>query len=199
MASGKMKLGEKLLFGGFALIGILAFIGWLVLENVRKHLDKPMYPVLEYNFSVEGMHGSELFRTSGCTICHRAMRNGTNMGLVLDGIGSKRSLDYLNKFLINPEASYFGGTTMDHGPAKGAAFVAKLPPADLRAIAAFLSELRANPGSNASRLPPAGGESGFIDEMVRMWAPDSWKSEHKDVREEMKLKAKGGRHDAGSK
>ena len=45
MASGKMKLGETLLFGGFALIGILAFIGWLVLENVRKHLDKPMYSV----------------------------------------------------------------------------------------------------------------------------------------------------------
>lgn len=182
MAISNMKLGEKLLFGGFALIGIMAFVSWVALEVVRSRLDKPMYPVLQYNFSAQGLRGSELFRTAGCTICHRAMRNGTNMGLVLDGIGSKRTLEYLNKFLVDPEASY-PGTTMDHGPAKGAAFVAKLPQADLQAIAVFLSELRANPGSNASRLPPVGGESKFIDEMVRMWAPDSWKSEYKDVRE----------------
>jgi len=198
MAISNMKLGEKLLFGGFALIGIMAFASWLVLEVVRSRLDKPMYPVLQYNFSTEGMRGSELFRTAGCTICHRAMRNGTNMGLVLDGIGSKRTLEYLNKFLVDPEASY-PGTTMDHGPTKGAAFVAKLPQADLHAIAVFLSELRANPGSNASRLPPAGGESKFIDEMVRMWAPDSWKSEYKDVREEVKLKAKEIKNDTGTK
>ena len=179
MAISNMKLGEKLLFGGFALIGIMAFASWLVLEVVRSRLDKPMYPVLQYNFSTEGLRGSEIFRTAGCTICHRAMRNGTNMGLVLDGIGSKR--------------------TMDHGPSKGAAFVAKLPQADLQAIAVFLSELRANPGSNASRLPPVGGESKFIDEMVRMWAPDSWKSEYKDVREEVKSKAKENKHDTGTK
>lgn len=189
MAISNMKLGEKLLFGGFAVIGIMAFVSWLVLEVVRSRLDKPMYPVLQYNFSTEGLRGSELFRTAGCTVCHRAMRNGTNMGLVLDGIGSKRTLEYLNKFLIDPEAAY-PGTTMDHGPSKGAAFVAQLPRGDLQAIAVFLSELRANPGSNASRLPPVGGESKFIDEMVRMWAPESWKSEYKDVREEVKLKKK---------
>ncbi|MDQ3268261.1 MAG: cytochrome c [Pseudomonadota bacterium] len=189
MAISNMKLGEKLLFGGFALIGIMAFVSWLVLEVVRSRLDKPMYPVLQYNFSTEGLRGSELFRTAGCTVCHRAMRNGTNMGLVLDGIGSKRTLEYLNKFLIDPESSY-PGITMDHGPSKGAAYVAQLPRGDLQAIAVFLSELRANPGSNASRLPPVGGESKFIDEMVRMWAPKSWKSEYKDVREEAKLKKK---------
>ncbi len=198
MAISNMKLGEKLLFGGFALIGIMAFASWLVLEVVRSRLDKPMYPVLQYNFSAEGLRGSEIFRTAGCTICHRAMRNGTNMGLVLDGIGSKRTLEYLNKFLIDPEATY-PGTTMDHGPSKGAAFVAKLPQADLQAIAVFLSELRANPGSNASRLPPVGGESKFIDEMVRMWAPDSWKSEYRDVREEVKSKAKEIKNDTGTK
>ncbi|RFC31011.1 MAG: Cytochrome c [Candidatus Nitrotoga sp. MKT] len=198
MAISNMKLGEKLLFGGFALIGIMALGSWLVLEVVRSRLDKPMFPVLQYDFSTEGLRGSELFRTAGCTVCHRAMRNGTNMGLVLDGIGSKRTLEYLNKFLKDPEVSY-AGTTMDHGPSKGAAFVAKLPPADLQAIAQFLSELRANPGSNASRLPPVGGESKFIDEMVRMWAPDGWKSGYKDVREEVQLKTKEGQHDAGTK
>ncbi|MCX7196026.1 MAG: hypothetical protein NTV37_09160 [Proteobacteria bacterium] len=70
-----MKLGEKLLFGGFALIGVMAFASWVVLEVVRSRLDKPMYPVLQYNFSKEGMRGSEIFRTAGCTICNRAMRN----------------------------------------------------------------------------------------------------------------------------
>ncbi len=197
MAISNMKFGEKLLFGGFALIGILALISFLIMEVVRSRMEKPMFPVLQYDFSAEGLRGSELFRTSGCTICHRAMRNGTNMGLVLDGIGSKRTLDYLENFLKNPEATY-AGATMDHGPSKGAAFVAKMPAADLHAIAVFLSELRAKPGSNASRLPPGGGESSFIDSMVRMWAPDSWKSEYKDLREEMKSNAKGDRNDSGA-
>ena len=35
MAISNMKLGEKLLFGGFALIGVMAFVSWLVLEVVR--------------------------------------------------------------------------------------------------------------------------------------------------------------------
>jgi hypothetical protein len=28
------------------------------------------------------------------------------------------------------------------------------------------------------------GRSGFIDEMVKIWAPSAWKSEYHDVREE---------------
>jgi hypothetical protein len=104
------------------------------------------------------------------------------MGLDLDGIGSKRSLQYLMDFLKNPEATY-GTRTVDHGPGKAAKDVAELPEADRHALAVFLSELRATQGSPAARLPPE-GRSGFVDEMVKDWAPEGWKAGHKDVREE---------------
>jgi cytochrome c553 len=183
MASGGLKRGEKILFGAVILLCVLAVIGFVGMEIIRANMSKPMYEnTTHYDFSEEGLRGSSLFRYKGCTSCHRAVRNGTNMGLDLDGIGSKRSLQYLMDFLKNPEATY-GTRTVDHGPNKAAKNVAELPEADRHALAVFLSELRATQGSPAARLPPE-GKSGFIDEMVKEWAPEGWKSGHKDVREE---------------
>jgi CxxC motif-containing protein (DUF1111 family) len=183
MASGGLKRGEKILFGVVALIGVFAIVSFIVMEVVRAHMDKPMYAnVTHFDFSEEGLKGSSLFRYKGCTSCHRAVRNGTNMGLDLDGIGSRRSLQYLTDFLKNPEATY-EKRTVDHGPNKAARDVANLPEADRHALAVFLSELRADQGSPDARLPPE-GRSGFVDVMVKEWAPDSWKTQHKDLREE---------------
>jgi hypothetical protein len=41
--------------------------------------------------------------------------------------------------------------------------------------------------------------SGFVDEMVKVWAPDNWKTEHQDVREEAKLGRKEEQSGAGDK
>ncbi len=183
MATGGLKRGEKILFGVVALLGVFALVSFVALEIVRAHSDKPLYAnATHFDFSEEGLRGSSVFRYKGCTTCHRAVRNGTNMGLHLDGIGSRRTLQYLTTFLQNPEATY-GTRTVDHGPGKTAAYVAELPEADRHSLAVFLSELRAVQGSPDARLPPA-GRSGFIDEMVKEWAPDGWKSSYKDVREE---------------
>jgi hypothetical protein len=65
-------------------------------------------------------------------------------------------------------------------------------------MAVFLSELRSDQGSSSARLPVA-ERSGFIDEMVRVWAPDNWKAEYKDIREEAKSNSKEERRDAGAK
>jgi cytochrome c553 len=185
MAVGGMKFGEKILFGIFALIGIFAIASFVMMEIVRAHMDKPMYPTTtHYDFSAEGLRGSVLFRKNGCTTCHRAVRNGTNMGLDLDGVGSKRTPQYLIAFLKNPEATY-SSKTVDHGPTKEAAYVAKLPEEDLQALTVFLSELRATQGSPDAPMPP-GERSGFIDEMVKVWAPGNWKSEFHDVRKDEK-------------
>lgn len=198
MASGGLKRGEKILFGVVALIGVFAIASFVIMEVVRAHMDKPMYAsATHFDFSEEGLRGSSIFRYKGCTACHRAVRNGTNMGLDLDGIGSKRSLEYLVNFLKNPEATY-GTRTVDHGPGKAAAKVAELPESDRHALAVFLSELRATQGSPDARLPPE-GKSGFIDEMVREWAPDGWKSGRKDVRDEAKPQPKEEQHSATSK
>ncbi len=182
MATGGIKRGEKILFGVVALICIFALASFIMMEVIRSRMDRPMYAeATHFDFSAEGLHGSQLFRYKGCTACHRAVRNGTNMGLDLDGIGSKRTLQYLVSFLKNPEATY-GSRTLDHGPGKEAGKVAELPEAERHAIAVFLSELRAKRGSPDAPAPPP-ERSGFIDEMVKVWAPDNWKSEHHDVRE----------------
>ena len=195
MASGGLKRGEKILFGVVALIGIFSIASFIMLEIVRARMDKPMYPShIHYDFSAEGLRGSNIFRKAECTQCHRAIQNGTSAGVDLDGIGSKRTLQYLRDFLKNPEATY-AAKTIDHGPSpKGAAYVAKLPESDLEAIAIFLSELHADQGSAVARLPVE-GRSGFIDEMVKVWAPDNWKTDYKDVREEAKTYEKEGKHD----
>ena len=183
MKTGGLRLGEKILFGiaaAFVLFAVLSFIG---MEIYRVHSGKKMYAQTSfYDFSPEGKAGSERFRELGCTDCHRAVRNGTNNGVSLDGVGSKYTLEYLSAFLHEPEATY-GTQTMDHGADKGAAYVARLPEKDLHALAVFLSELKATQGSPDARVPMA-GSSGFIDEMVKIWAPSAWKSQYKDVREE---------------
>jgi cytochrome c553 len=199
MASGKYKLGEKILFGTVIMIMVFAGASFVLLEVIRARSDQPLYPVTtHFDFSAEGLQGSVLFREKGCTTCHRAVRNGTNNGVDLDGVGSKRTLAYLIDFLRDPERTY-AGKTMDHGPApKEAAFVANLPDPDRHAIAVFLSELRATQGSADARLP--GPErSGFIDEMVKVWAPESWKQDHRDIRIEAGSAGKEGNTDAGSK
>jgi Cytochrome c len=200
MAKGGLKRGEKMLFGVIALICLFALASFVMLEVMRARSDKPMYAsTTHYDFSEEGLRGSTLFRYKGCTSCHRALRNGTNMGLDLDGIGSRRSLQFLVDFLRDPEATY-GSKTVDHGQApKEAAKVALLPEAERHAIAVFLSELTATQGSVVARVPPT-GRSGFIDEMVKVWAPDNWKSEHHDIREEeTQPENKEEKHGAASK
>jgi len=180
-----LKPGEKIMFlvaGGFV---VLAFIAFVIMQLVIVTSDKPLFESkTHFELSAEGNHGSELFRLNGCTTCHRALRSGTNMGQTadLDGIGSRRTMEWIYAFLQRPEKNY-GALTIDHGAEpKRAAYVSKMAPQDLHAIATFLSELKAEQGSAASPLPPK-GDSSFIDTMVKTWAPEEWKHKYKDVRE----------------
>ena len=198
MATSGLKRGEKILFGIVALLGLFAIGSFIMLEIVRAHSDKPLYPNLtHFNFSPEGDKGSVLFRTKGCTDCHKALRNGTNNGLDLDGVGSKRSLQYLINFLKDPEKTY-GARTLDHGPKpKAAAYVAKLPEVQRHALAVFISELKADQGSADAPVPPK-GRSDFINDMVKVWAPKDWKSEYKDIRKESPQEIKQNEEQSGA-
>jgi hypothetical protein len=192
-----LKTGEKILYGIFGVFMVMAVIGFAAMEWVRLHMDKPMYAsTTHYDFSAEGLRGSEIFRFKNCTACHRALRNGTNMGLDLDGRGSRYSYDYFYNFLKNPEKTY-REHTVDHGLApKEAAWVADLPDADLRALARFVSELKADQGSGSAVKPPS-EKSSFIDNMLKLWAPDTWKTQYKDVRGQKKPDDQEGHRDAG--
>lgn len=178
-----MKSGEKILFLTVAVFIVLAVIAYIALETYRLTSDKPIFETkTSFIFSEQGKRGSQLFREARCTSCHRALRNGTNMGLSLDGVGSYRTLDWLVRFLADPEAVY-GSPTLDHGPApKEAAYVAELPEADRYAIAVFISELKAEQGSVSAPMPPE-GRSQFVDDMVKMWAPKHWDEKYTDIRE----------------
>jgi cytochrome c553 len=162
---------------------VFAVISFIGMEIYRARSGKDMYSdAAKFDFSAQGRVGSERFRELGCTNCHRAVRNGTNNGVNLDGIGSRRSMDYLVAFLHHPESTY-ETQTVEHGPGKRAAFVAELPETDLHSLAIFLSELKASQGSPDARLPVE-AHDGFVDEMVKIWAPSTWKSQFHDVRDE---------------
>ena len=179
-----LKPGEKVLFSIFGVFLVVAVLGYIALEAVRMHTQKPMFVIrTHYDLTPEGERGSVVFRKSRCTDCHRAMNNGTNMGLDLDGLGSSKTKEWILAFLREPEKTY-PTTTVDHGAApKEAAYVAKMSLADLDAMATFISELKADRGSPAAPEPPA-GRSKFIDDMVKMWAPKDWQSKFRDVRDE---------------
>lgn len=183
--SQPLKSGEKILFIVFGVFFVLALIAYVGLETVRLTSDEPMFKSTTFfDFSEEGKAGSAIYRKANCNACHRALRAGTSMGLSLDGIGSKRSVEWLEEFLIDPEKMY--GRTLDHGlPPKEAAYASELPPEDRRRIAIFLSELRADPGSSVSKMPPP-EHSAFVDNMVKMFAPAEWKEKYTDIRDRVK-------------
>jgi len=178
-----LKRGEKVLFGVAGALMLITVMNFAIIEWIRSNSDKPMFPVrTHFDFYGDGFHGSELFRTNNCSSCHRAIGNGTNMGLDLDGVGSRHDLAYLEAFLRDPEATYIT-RTVEHGARpKSAAYVSELPAADRHAIAVFLSQLRADRGGASAPMPPP-GKSGFIDAMLELWVPDSWRIMFSDVRD----------------
>jgi len=190
-----MKKGEKILFGIIALLVLITVVNFTVLESVRHNTDKPLFPILtHFDFSEDGLRGYKIYQQRNCYTCHRAVGSGTSMGVSLDGLGSKHDVNYFYSFFKEPEKTY-GAKTMDHGaPPKDAAYVSALPDADLRAMAIFLSELKADQGSSSSFQPPK-GDSSFIDAMLDMWVPDSWRGEYKDIRGKATTNEQEGQHD----
>lgn len=180
-----LKSGEKILFIIFGIFFLLAVIAYIGLETYRMNSEKPMFQqTTHFDFSEVGKAGSQIYRVNRCNSCHRALRTGTSMGLSLDGIGSKRSVEWLEAFIKNPEENY-GAPTLDHGlPPKEAAYASQLPAEDIHAIAVFLSELRADAGSSVAKVPPP-ERSEFIDNMVKTWAPKEWHEKYGDVRDKM--------------
>ncbi|MDX8398182.1 MAG: c-type cytochrome [Mariprofundaceae bacterium] len=179
----RLKTGEKLLFIVAGIFIVLATIAFAIMQYVMATSDEPIFEQkTHYTLTDEGQKGSLVFREAACTECHRAMRGGTNMGNNLDGTGTKRTLQWVEDFLAEPEANY-GFETMDHGPKpKQAYYVAEMSEQDRHLMAVYLSQLISEQGSASSPIPPK-GESPFIDSMVKIWAPDEWKGKYKDIRD----------------
>ena len=171
----------------FGVFFLLAMIAYAILETVRLNSEEPLFKQTTFfDFSEAGKKGSSIYQKARCNSCHRALRMGTSMGLSLDGIGSKRSLEWLEEFLANPESKY-EGETLDHGlPPKEASYVMTMSKEDRHLMAVFLSELRAEAGSSVAKVPPP-EHSEFIDGMVKAWAPKEWQEKYTDIRDRIKM------------
>ncbi|MFV2056569.1 MAG: hypothetical protein ACC707_08885 [Thiohalomonadales bacterium] len=182
MAKQKLKLGEKVMLSTFGIFFLLAAMGYVILEIYRINSDKPLFTqTTHFIFSDEGKIGSKIYREANCNSCHRALRSGTSMGLSLDGIGSKRTVVWLETFLNSPKQVY-SAKMIDHDSGQEAdRDVVDLTARQKHLIAVFLSELKADAGSSVAKVPP-NGRSEFIDSMIGAWAPKEWRGKYKDIR-----------------
>lgn len=186
-AKSGLKRGEKILFGIAGVFILVALVGYAALEGYRLTSKKQIFSNLtSFDLSEEGNAGHLLFKSNRCAACHRAFLSGTSMGgqTTLDGIGSRRSQDWIMRFLSDPERVYketYQAATIDHGLGKEAGYVAELSAREHELIATFLSELRSKQGASTAPRPPE-GHSPFIESMLSIWAPESWKDKYDDVR-----------------
>jgi cbb3-type cytochrome oxidase cytochrome c subunit len=143
----KLKRGEQVMFG-LAVLVALAAVGKAV---VQSRAAAPQQPRDYYEWTEAGLKGHALYRESGCHNCHRALGVGeVGIAPVLDGEGTRRTREWLQRYLENPLALV-----------PGSAHDGRLGP-DLRAfdagqrhlLAEFLAGLKAGPASPNHPRPP---------------------------------------------
>ena len=91
-----LRTGEWVVVAGSVLIaGFAALVGALI------HAKPP--PVeFAYAETDASRRGEAIFRREGCGTCHQVFGNGATYGPKLDGVGSRRSVDWLRTYLIDP-------------------------------------------------------------------------------------------------
>ena len=62
-------------------------------------------PPAEYAFagSAAAEQGEAIYRREACRDCHKVFGNGSSSGPALDGVGSRRSPDWLQAYLVDPQ------------------------------------------------------------------------------------------------
>lgn len=92
----KLKTGEW-----FVIVGMVVIVAFAVLVGILIFLKPPpvQYVYLE---SEATKAGEAVYRSQGCAACHKIFGNGTIFGPSLDGIGSRRSYDWLRRYVRQP-------------------------------------------------------------------------------------------------
>jgi cbb3-type cytochrome oxidase cytochrome c subunit len=128
----KLRVGEWIV-----LVGTLLIIAFALLVGTLIWL-KP--PPARFGFAVSAAadQGEAVYRREACRDCHKVFDNGSSSGPALDGVGSRRSPDWLQAYLVNPRPS--GG---DRAWRVTMPSYARLPPAERDALVAYLSALAA--------------------------------------------------------
>jgi mono/diheme cytochrome c family protein len=83
--------------------------------------------------------GAQVFAAQKCTMCHQVAGKGNKMS-PLDGVGAKLSAADIKEWIVDPAAA-----EKKHNSTKKPAMpktYAKLPPADIDALVAYISSLK---------------------------------------------------------
>ena len=97
-----------------------------------------------YEWDETGLQGHLLYRAKGCKNCHRSMGTGeVGVAPVLDGVGTRRTAEWLYDYLTDPGAlvpgtAHYGNLGPDFR---------KLNDDERTKLTAYLAGLRANPNS----------------------------------------------------
>lgn len=144
----RLKLGEKILFGFSALVIVMAAVrGYQVITR-----EEPSMPKHYYEWDEVGLQGHYVYREMGCNSCHKAMGVGeAGVAPVLDGVGTRRTEEWLQQYLTNP-GQLVPGTA--HDGSLGPDF-RTLQMDERKLLTAYLFGLKANPNSpNYPVRPP---------------------------------------------
>lgn len=130
----KLRTGEWIVVAGSLLIGAFAaLVGALI------HAKPP--PVeFAYVETEQSRQGETVYRREGCGTCHQLFGNGATYGPRLDGVGSRRSGDWLRAYLIDPQPGVGDRPYRVRMPA-----YAGLAPQQRDALVAYLQALRVPP------------------------------------------------------
>ena len=143
----KLKLGEKLMFGFAVLVVAAALAKGLMQPRVSGPAQLRDY----YEWTEAGLEGQALYGRLGCNNCHRTMGVG-EMGVapVLDGEGTRRTRDWLQRYFENPPALVPGTA---HDGSLGPDF-RLLGAQERHQLTEFLYGLKAGPASPNFPTPP---------------------------------------------
>jgi cbb3-type cytochrome oxidase cytochrome c subunit len=127
----KLRAGEWFVVAGSALIGALAaLVGALI------HAKPPPVEFV-YAETPASRAGEAVFRREGCGTCHQVFGNGATYGPKLDGVGSRRSAEWLRAYLLDPRPGVGERPYRVRMPA-----YAGLQPQERDALVAYLQALR---------------------------------------------------------
>ena len=134
-----MKLSAGEIIVGAGSIGIIAFAA---IVGTVIYLKPP--PVrFAYEQTPQTVQGEAVYRREGCSSCHEIFGNGASYGPTLDGVGSNRSADWLERYLMSPWPEV-----------SAKPYRLKMPPydhltqIDMAALIAYLSALKRSPQEN---------------------------------------------------